>query len=75
METTSARITSVISKSLALAEGEFTLESSLVDDLGISSLDRLELIMSLEEEFHREFDENALAGVKTVGDLITFIDS
>ena len=47
----------------------------LVDDLGVSSLDRFELIMDLEAEFGLEIREEDLVGAKTVADIVRCIDA
>jgi acyl carrier protein len=47
----------------------------LVDDLGVSSLDRFELVMDLEAEFGLEIREEDLVGAKTVGDIARCIDA
>jgi acyl carrier protein len=72
---TAARVIEVLSKSLVIGDEQISMDSLLVEDLNVSSLDRFEILMNLEEEFHREIDESALVSVKTVGDLVAFIDS
>jgi acyl carrier protein len=50
-------------------------EASITEDLGADSLDAVELVMSLEEEFNIEVEAGRMEGLKTVQDLIDLIDS
>lgn len=50
-------------------KSEITRDSSLVVDLGLTSLDVLKVVVNLEEEFGIEFDEDEVAEITTVGDL------
>jgi acyl carrier protein len=70
---TSDRVIAVLQKTLMLDRGRFTDGALLVDDLGVTSLDRFELLMDLEEEFKISMDENEMGSIKTVGDLIAYI--
>ena len=70
---TSARVIAVLQKSLMLDPERFTSTALLVDDLGVSSLDRFELLMDLEDEFKIEMNETELVSVRTVGDLTAYI--
>jgi len=70
---TSSRVIAVLQKSLMLDPERFTATALLVDDLGVSSLDRFELLMDLEDEFKIEMDETELVTVRTVGDLTDYI--
>ena len=70
---TSARVIAVLQKSLMLDTERFTPTALLVDDLGVSSLDRFELLMDLEDEFKIEMNETELVSVRTVGDLTAYI--
>ncbi len=54
-------------------EKEITLESSIVDDLRADSLDVVEIVMAIEEEFNVNIPDNALVNFKTVGDFVEFI--
>jgi acyl carrier protein len=70
---TSSRVIAVLQKSLMLDPERFTDSALLVDDLGVSSLDRFELLMDLEDEFKIEMNETELVSVRTVGDLTAYI--
>lgn len=54
-------------------ESEVTLEASFIDDLGADSLDLVELIMALEDEFEVEIPDNAAEKITTVGDVVEYI--
>lgn len=47
---------------------------TILEDLGLDSLDAVEIIMSLEEEFEIEVDDEAFANVKTIGDVAYYIE-
>ena len=51
------------------------MDTLLVDDLGADSLDAVELIMALEEEFGMEMEDSAAQNVKSVGDLVNYIEA
>jgi acyl carrier protein len=72
---TSSRVITVLQKSLMLDREKFTPTALLVDDLGVSSLDRFELLMDLEDEFKIEMEETELVNVRTVGDLTAYIQA
>ena len=60
----------------AIDADEISMDSSFVDDLGADSVDLVELVMAMEEEFDiGEIDEEDLAGLKTVGDCVRYLNS
>ena len=68
------RVKSVVIEQLGVKEDEVTMEASFVDDLGADSLDTVELVMALEEEFETEIpDEEAekITSVKMAVDYVT----
>ena len=73
--TTFETVKRVLVENLSADADAVTLESKLNEDLGADSLDAVELIMSLEDEFDIEITPDQSEGVKTVGDLVTLIDS
>ncbi len=70
-----ARVKAIVCEQLSAAEDEVTLESSLVDDLGADSLDIVELVMALEEEYEIEISEEDGEKIRTVGDVVTYIEN
>ena len=66
----------LIAEQFAIDADEISMDSSFVDDLGADSVDLVELVMAMEEEFDiGEIDEEDLAGRKTVGDCVRFLNS
>lgn len=51
-----------------------TMEASLVDDLGADSLDAVELVMNIEEKYSITVDDDAAASIKTVGDIVKYVE-
>lgn len=72
---TGSRVRKILAKALVLDPAMVKDEALLVDDLGVSSLDRFELIMDLEAELGLEIREEDLVGAKTVADVIRCIDA
>jgi acyl carrier protein len=68
------RVKEIIIDHLGVDESAVTMEASLVDDLKADSLDTVEMIMSLEEEFHIDIEDTDAEGLKTVGDAVRFIE-
>ncbi len=70
---TENKVIEIIGDFLDIEVAEIKLESDLKEDLQADSLDFVELVMELEEEFDFEADEDKLASLKTVGDVVKFI--
>ena len=68
------RIKKIIAGHLGVDKSKITENSSFVDDLGTDSLDFVELIMALEEEFNLEIPDKDAEKIKTVGDVIKYLD-
>ena len=65
----------LIAEQFAIDAGEITMDSSFVDDLGADSVDLVELVLAMEEEFDvGEIDEDDLTGLKTVGDCVRYLN-
>jgi acyl carrier protein len=69
------RVTKVIVDRLGVDESEVKLEASFRDDLGADSLDVVELVMELEDEFDMEISDEDAEQISTVGSAVTFIES
>lgn len=67
------RVIEIIQDQLGIDDVEITTETSFKDDLGVDSLDLLELVMAFEEEYNIELNPEELEGISTVGDIIDFI--
>lgn len=68
------KVIEIIGDFLDIEVEEIKLESDLKEDLQADSLDFVELVMELEEEFDFEADEDKLASLKTVADVVKFIE-
>jgi len=67
------KVKEIIVEQLGVAENAVTEEASFIDDLGADSLDIVELIMALEEEFDIEIPDGDAEKVVTVGDVVDYI--
>jgi acyl carrier protein len=68
-----AKVKSIIAEQLGVAEGEIKITSSFIEDLGADSLDIVELVMAMEEEFEVEIPDDEAEKIKTVQDAVSFI--
>jgi len=69
------RVKGIVVDQLGVAEEEVTAEASFVDDLGADSLDVVELVMALEEEFGVEIPDEDAEKIVTVGEAVKYIES
>ena len=67
------KVKSIIVEQLGVTETSVTMEASFIDDLGADSLDIVELVMALEEEFDIEIPDSDAEKVVTVGDVVDYI--
>lgn len=70
-----AKVKSIIADQLGVSEDEIKVESSFIEDLGADSLDIVELVMAMEEEFEIEIPDEEAENIKTVGDAINYINT
>ncbi len=75
MENVEQRIKKIVAEQLGVNEAEVKNESSFVDDLGADSLDTVELVMALEEEFECEIPDEQAEKINTVQQAIDYINS
>lgn len=68
------RIKDIISEQLNIDSTKITLEANLKEDLGADSLDAVEVIMALEDEFGITIDDETAQGFKLVKDLVVYIE-
>ncbi len=68
------KIRAIICDQLELEEDAVTLDSVLLEDLGADSLDLVDLVMTFEDEFDMEIPDEELENIKTVGDIVRFIE-
>ena len=68
------RVKKVMVEQLGVSEDQVTMEASIVDDLGADSLDVVEIVMALEEEFEMEIPDEEAEKLATVGAIAHYID-
>ena len=68
------KVKGIIVEQLGVDESEVTPEAHFIDDLGADSLDTVELVMALEEEFSVEISDEDAEKIQTVGDVIKYIE-
>jgi acyl carrier protein len=68
------RVTDIVSEQLGVDKDKITPETSFVNDLGADSLDTVELVMELEEEFDINIPDDAAEKIQTVGQAVKFIE-
>jgi acyl carrier protein len=73
MSSIEAQVKSIVAEQLGVKEEEVTNSASFVDDLGADSLDTVELVMALEEEFETEIPDEDAEKIKTVQQAIDYI--
>ena len=73
MSTTEEQVKNIVAEQLGVKEEEVKNESSFVDDLGADSLDTVELVMALEEEFETEIPDEDAEKITTVQQAIDYI--
>ena len=69
------KVFAIIAKQLDVNESEISLDSLFIDDLGADSLDIVDLIMALEEEFDIEISDEDAENIKSVKDIVDYINS
>ena len=69
------KVKEILCHQLDVEEDAVTAEANIVDDLGADSLDFVDLVMSLEDEFNVEIPDEDVEGIKTVGDIVKYLES
>ncbi|MGE5699976.1 MAG: acyl carrier protein [Deltaproteobacteria bacterium] len=67
------KVKEIVAEQLGKDEGEITTNASFIDDLGADSLDIVELVMKMEEEFGIEIPDEEAEKIKTVNDVVEYI--
>lgn len=68
------KVREILCDQLDLEEDQVEMESNIIDDLGADSLDIVDLVMTLEDEFDTEISDDAVEELKTVEDIVKYID-
>ena len=69
------KVREILAEQLDIETEEITMESQIADDLGADSLDVVDLLMSLEDEFDVEIPDEDIENIKTVGNLVNYLES
>lgn len=69
------KVREILCDQLDVPEEEVTFDSNIVEDFGADSLDIVDFIMSLEEEFDKEIPDEDVEKIKTVGDVVSYIEN
>jgi acyl carrier protein len=69
------RIKEMIMEELNVPEEKITMQARLAEDLGADSIDAVELIMNIEDEFSVQVSDEQAQNIKTVGDLVKYIEA
>ena len=74
-ETVEVRVSRVLRESVGVEPGRIAPEARLAEDLGVDSLDRIQLVFELESEFGIEIPDQEIAQVQTVGDVVRRLEA
>ena len=69
------KVKNLIVSELNVKPEDVKMDTHLVDDLGADSLDAVELVMAVEDEFNIQVDDEAAQNIKRVGDLVSYIEA
>lgn len=68
------KVKEILVEQLDVEEAKVTMDAEVISDLGADSLDLVDLVMTLEDEFDTEISDEDIESLKTVGDIVKYID-
>jgi len=74
LASTYERVRGIVSERLGVDEEKVTMDAEFIGDLNADSLDLVEVIMALEQEFETEISDEDAEGIRTVGDAVSYVD-
>ena len=69
------KVREILCEQLEIDPDEITLDTNIIDDLGADSLDLVDFVMSLESEFDKEIPDEDVEKIKTIGDIVSYIEN
>lgn len=69
------KVREILCDQLDIDPEDVTLDSNIVEDFGADSLDLVDFVMSLEDEFDKEIPDEDIEGIKTIGDVVSYIEN
>ena len=69
------KVVKILAEQLSVDPDKITMESLLEEDLDADSLDAIDIVMSIEDEFEIEVPDEAIANMKSVGDIVNFVEN
>ncbi len=69
------QVKKIVAEQLNISEDKITLESRLVEDLGVDSLDTLEMLMALEDEYGIQISNEDAQNLKTIQDIVNYLEA
>lgn len=69
------KIVEILAEQLSVDPDKITMDSLLEEDLDADSLDAIDIVMSIEDEFQIEVPDEVIANMKSVGDIVNFVES
>lgn len=72
---TEQKVIEILAKQLRIDKAKITTQTNIASDLGADSLDLVEILMSLEDEFNISIPDEAIPNIVTVGDLVAYIEN
>ena len=69
------KVKAILAEQFDIDEDSITMDTNIQDDLGADSLDVVDLLMSIEDEFEAEVPDEEIENIRTVGELVSFIEA